>query len=246
MVVAVRRHRPHAHGHGPLPSAALPRPDGSSPVSGTVWPGLALRYSQSQTSGESLGLYEQDVISQANLRRSSLTVLDLNGRPGGISSTEGVGCFFGFVVMPLRGPQAITESAMKRSGSFGVPSPAGHVPRHPQPSWGCGEESDLMALRTRWWLPATTATAAVLLGAATPLASAAGEPSANDGAPFIFEDHSYPGSDQVLAETGAKLIRGDGNIRYTSCDGPYQIKVWAGISSCPKSGCVSPRVAPAS
>lgn len=84
-----------------------------------------------------------------------------------------------------------------------------------------------MALRTRWWLPATTATAAVLLGAATPLASAAGEPPANAGAPFIFEDFSYPGSDQVLAETGAKLIRGDGNIRYTSCDGPYQIKVWA-------------------
>ncbi len=84
-----------------------------------------------------------------------------------------------------------------------------------------------MALRTRWWLPATTATAAVLLGTATPLASAAGEPPANAGAPFIFEDGSYPGSDQVLAETGAKLIRGDGKIRYTSCDGPYQIKVWA-------------------
>ncbi|MER5931019.1 trypsin-like serine protease [Streptomyces sp. NPDC002054] len=84
-----------------------------------------------------------------------------------------------------------------------------------------------MALRTRWWLPATTATAAVLMGTATPLASAAGEPAANAGAPYVFEDGSYPGSDQVLAETGAKLIRGDGNITHTPCDKPYQIKVWA-------------------
>ncbi|MFD6891720.1 S1 family peptidase [Streptomyces sp. NPDC059957] len=84
-----------------------------------------------------------------------------------------------------------------------------------------------MALRTRWWLPATTATAAVLMGTATPLASAAEEPAANAGAPYVFEDGSYPGSDQVLAETGAKLIRGDGNITHTSCDGKYQIKVWA-------------------
>ncbi|MFD4918738.1 FG-GAP-like repeat-containing protein [Streptomyces virginiae] len=84
-----------------------------------------------------------------------------------------------------------------------------------------------MVLRTRWWLPATTATAAVLLGTATPLASAAGEPVANSGAPFIVEDGSYPNSGQVLTETGAKLIRGDGGITYTSCSGPYQIKVWA-------------------
>ncbi|MFE9137537.1 trypsin-like serine protease [Streptomyces sp. NPDC007355] len=84
-----------------------------------------------------------------------------------------------------------------------------------------------MALRTRWWLPATTATAAVLLGTATPIASAADEPAANAGAPFIVEDGSYPDSDQVFAETGARLIRGDGGITYTSCSGPYQIKVWA-------------------
>ncbi|MGW5849712.1 trypsin-like serine protease [Streptomyces sp. NPDC055254] len=84
-----------------------------------------------------------------------------------------------------------------------------------------------MALRTRWWLPATTATAAVLMGTAAPVASAAGEPAANAGAPYVVEDGSYPGSDQTLAETGAKLIRGDGNITHTPCDKPYQIKVWA-------------------
>ncbi|WP_432123735.1 trypsin-like serine protease [Streptomyces sp. C10-9-1] len=84
-----------------------------------------------------------------------------------------------------------------------------------------------MALRTRRWVPAATATAAVLVGAATPLASAAGEPAANAGAPFVFEDGTYPNSAEVLAETGAKLISGDGGITYTSCDGPYQIKVWA-------------------
>ncbi|MFE2528421.1 S1 family peptidase [Streptomyces sp. NPDC059382] len=84
-----------------------------------------------------------------------------------------------------------------------------------------------MALRTRWWLPAATATAAVLLGTPTPPASAAGEPAANAGAPYIFEDGSYPASDQVLADTGAKLIRGDGNITHVSCNDPHQIKVWA-------------------
>ncbi|MFJ7588309.1 trypsin-like serine protease [Streptomyces sp. NPDC097617] len=80
-------------------------------------------------------------------------------------------------------------------------------------------------MRTRWWLP--TATAAVLLGTATSPALAAGEPAANAGAPYVFEDGSYPGSDQVLADTGAKLIRGDGNISYVSCNDPHQIKVWA-------------------
>ncbi|MCX5078982.1 FG-GAP-like repeat-containing protein [Streptomyces sp. NBC_00424] len=84
-----------------------------------------------------------------------------------------------------------------------------------------------MALRTRWWLPAATATAAVLLGTPTPPASAAGEPAANRGAPYTFEDGSYPASDQVLADTGAKLIRGDGNITHVSCNDPHQIKVWA-------------------
>ncbi|MGW3326213.1 FG-GAP-like repeat-containing protein [Streptomyces virginiae] len=82
-------------------------------------------------------------------------------------------------------------------------------------------------MRTRWWLPAISATAAVLLGTATPPASAADEPAANAGAPFIVEDGSYPASDQVFAETGARLIRGDGGITYTSCSGPYQIKIWA-------------------
>ncbi|MGW2561586.1 trypsin-like serine protease [Streptomyces sp. NPDC001514] len=85
-----------------------------------------------------------------------------------------------------------------------------------------------MALRTRrWLLPAATATAAVLVGTATPLASAVGEPAANAGAPYVFEDGSYPNSAEVLAETGAKLIRGDGGITHTSCNDPYQIKVWA-------------------
>ncbi|MFD5408664.1 RICIN domain-containing protein, partial [Streptomyces nojiriensis] len=40
-------------------------------------------------------------------------------------------------------------------------------------------------------------------------------------------DGSYPGSEQVLADTGAKLIRGDGNITHVSCNDPHQIKVWA-------------------
>ncbi|MFD8789744.1 trypsin-like serine protease [Streptomyces vinaceus] len=31
----------------------------------------------------------------------------------------------------------------------------------------------------------------------------------------------------MLEATGADLVAGDGNITYTSCSGPYQIKVWA-------------------
>ncbi|MEV7611835.1 S1 family peptidase [Streptomyces sp. NPDC089799] len=84
-----------------------------------------------------------------------------------------------------------------------------------------------MALRTRWWLPTATATAAVLLGTVTPLASAVGEPPANAGAPYTVEDGAYPYRGDVLGATGADLIAGDGNITFAPCSGPYQIKVWA-------------------
>ncbi|WP_432065632.1 FG-GAP-like repeat-containing protein [Streptomyces sp. C10-9-1] len=45
--------------------------------------------------------------------------------------------------------------------------------------------------------------------------------------PHIVEDGAYPRSAAILGGTGATLIRGDGGITYTSCNGPYQIKVWA-------------------
>ncbi|MFD9596435.1 trypsin-like serine protease, partial [Kitasatospora sp. NPDC059973] len=70
------------------------------------------------------------------------------------------------------------------------------------------------------------ATAITFLVAA-PFAHAAPDPAANVGAPTISEGFSYPGADEVLAATGATLVRGDGGITYVPCDSPHQIAVWA-------------------
>lgn len=74
-------------------------------------------------------------------------------------------------------------------------------------------------------MPITTAALAVALGTPTTLATAAGEPPAD--APYAVEDGAYPYRENILGLTGADLIAGDGNITFTSCAGPYQIKVWA-------------------
>ncbi|MFF4427462.1 trypsin-like serine protease [Streptomyces sp. NPDC001549] len=74
-------------------------------------------------------------------------------------------------------------------------------------------------------MPISTAALAVALGTPTTLATAAGEPAAD--APYAVEDGAYPYRENILGLTGADLIAGDGNITYTSCAGPYQIKVWA-------------------
>ncbi|MFF7588410.1 trypsin-like serine protease [Kitasatospora purpeofusca] len=94
--------------------------------------------------------------------------------------------------------------------------------------------------RTRWLAVATT-TAAVLVGipavatttatATTAAATTAtAEAPADAGTPpFALEDGSYPDSADVLADTGATLVRGNGGITYTPCDDQnhYQIKIWA-------------------
>ncbi|MFE9738617.1 trypsin-like serine protease [Streptomyces sp. NPDC006477] len=36
--------------------------------------------------------------------------------------------------------------------------------------------------------------------------------------PFAFEDGAYPNAEQILAEEGIKLVRGDGNVLLTDCD----------------------------
>ncbi|MER5935229.1 FG-GAP-like repeat-containing protein [Streptomyces sp. NPDC002054] len=74
-------------------------------------------------------------------------------------------------------------------------------------------------------MPVPIAALAVTLGAPTTLATAAGEPPAD--VPYAVEDGAYPYRDNILGLTGADLIAGDGNITFTSCAGPYQIKVWA-------------------
>ncbi|QGV77322.1 trypsin-like serine protease [Streptomyces ficellus] len=71
----------------------------------------------------------------------------------------------------------------------------------------------------------TMAALAVTLGMPTTTATAAGETPPE--APYAVEDGTYPNRADVLGLTGADLIAGDGNITFTSCAGPYQIKVWA-------------------
>ncbi|OKI25142.1 hypothetical protein A6A07_31625 [Streptomyces sp. CB03911] len=66
--------------------------------------------------------------------------------------------------------------------------------------------------------------AVTALGSSAPLATA--DPSDNASAPFSVEDLSYPGAAQILQDTGATLISGDGRITLTSCDASYQIMVW--------------------
>ncbi|MFD5429816.1 trypsin-like serine protease [Streptomyces sp. NPDC127084] len=84
-------------------------------------------------------------------------------------------------------------------------------------------------MRTRTWLPAAIAVAAVA-GVPAPLAAAA-EPAppatpANAQAPYAVEDGAYPYRSDVLDDTGADLIAGDGNIVQVEC-GSHQIEVWA-------------------
>ncbi|MFE0737469.1 trypsin-like serine protease [Streptomyces sp. NPDC058855] len=46
--------------------------------------------------------------------------------------------------------------------------------------------------------------------------------------PFAFEDGAYPNAEQILAERGIKLIRGDGNVLLADCDpNAKQIRVMA-------------------
>ncbi|MER5817430.1 FG-GAP-like repeat-containing protein [Streptomyces californicus] len=67
----------------------------------------------------------------------------------------------------------------------------------------------------------------IAFGASAPLATATDGAPADTGLPFAVEDGSYPNRADILNLTGADLIAGDGNISYTSCSTPHQIKVWA-------------------
>ncbi|WP_331763451.1 trypsin-like serine protease [Streptomyces anulatus] len=73
----------------------------------------------------------------------------------------------------------------------------------------------------------TTTAIAIAFGPSTTLATAADEAPADTGVPFAVEDGAYPYRANILNLTGADLIAGDGNITYTSCSEPHQIKVWA-------------------
>ncbi|WP_432137907.1 MULTISPECIES: hypothetical protein [unclassified Streptomyces] len=86
-----------------------------------------------------------------------------------------------------------------------------------------------------------TVGAAVGAGALAWLATAGGTPGAQapaggtpvqavaDEAPgYAVEDFNYPGADQILAEKGITLKRGDGHITLADCvTGTGQLEVWA-------------------
>ncbi|MGI5196346.1 hypothetical protein ACQEVY_22305 [Streptomyces sp. CA-288835] len=71
-------------------------------------------------------------------------------------------------------------------------------------------------------LGAFTAYAATSAPTAVPAAEAA-----DDLPPFAVEDFSYPNADRILAEKGLKLIKGNGRLLFTECDGSAGlIEVW--------------------
>jgi hypothetical protein len=80
----------------------------------------------------------------------------------------------------------------------------------------------------RRWLPlslAATATAAV--AAVSLLFTPASTAAADDIPPVAVEDFAYPNADQIYADTGIRLISGDGNILLTECGSAGLIQVGA-------------------
>lgn len=71
-------------------------------------------------------------------------------------------------------------------------------------------------------LGAFTAYAATSADTAVPAAEAA-----DDLPPVAVEDFAYPNADRILAEKGLKLIKGNGHLLFTECDGSAGlIEVW--------------------
>ncbi|PJN23660.1 hypothetical protein CG736_20475 [Kitasatospora sp. CB02891] len=67
------------------------------------------------------------------------------------------------------------------------------------------------------------------------LGTVAFDSSANAAAHAAIEDGTYPGAQNVLATTGASLIRGDGRITTVPCDAPHQITVTAASITLPQN-----------
>jgi hypothetical protein len=59
---------------------------------------------------------------------------------------------------------------------------------------------------------------------------------ADDGPPPIVEYFDYPGADQIFAEHGIRLLKGDGHILFTDCAAPgSRVEIWSRTST--KSFC---------
>ncbi|MGC9544533.1 hypothetical protein [Streptomyces sp. UG1] len=80
----------------------------------------------------------------------------------------------------------------------------------------------------RRWLPLGLATAATAAVAAVSLLFTPATPAAADDIPPVaVEDFAYPNADQIYADTGIRLISGDGNILLADCGATGLIEVWA-------------------
>ncbi|RPE27954.1 hypothetical protein EDD38_7251 [Kitasatospora cineracea] len=83
--------------------------------------------------------------------------------------------------------------------------------------------------RLAWSAAAGLAAAGALLATmvVTPNQSARAEDVGVDQAPYLAEDFTYPGADQILQSRNIKLLKGDGHILLTDCGTTsQQIKIW--------------------
>ncbi|UOX87675.1 hypothetical protein MUY14_39145 [Amycolatopsis sp. FBCC-B4732] len=70
--------------------------------------------------------------------------------------------------------------------------------------------------------------AVVLTAAALVAGPTVATAAADDTPPPIVEDYDYPGADQIFAEHGIRLLKGDGHILFTDCaTSGNRIEVWS-------------------
>ncbi|MFC3454246.1 hypothetical protein [Amycolatopsis speibonae] len=62
----------------------------------------------------------------------------------------------------------------------------------------------------------------------------AGASVSDDQPPPIVEDYTYPGADQIFAQYGIRLLKGNGQILFTQCgSGGNLVEVWSRTKSNP-------------
>ncbi|WP_370969350.1 hypothetical protein [Amycolatopsis sp. cg9] len=70
--------------------------------------------------------------------------------------------------------------------------------------------------------------ALVLTAAALVAGPTAATAAADDTPPPIVEDYDYPGADQIFAEHGIRLLKGDGHILFADCaTSGNRVEVWS-------------------
>ncbi|MFI0804753.1 hypothetical protein SAMN04489729_6685 [Amycolatopsis lurida] len=60
------------------------------------------------------------------------------------------------------------------------------------------------------------------------------EAATSDDPPPVVEDYDYPGADQIFAQHGIRLLKGDGHILFTECGGGANlVEVWSRTKNVP-------------